>query len=42
VEEYLVVNEEAIKRPTMNDGHIKRFGEDGRFPKREWHLSREW
>ena len=40
--DHLVANEEAIKILAMNDDHVEKIGEDGRFPKRERRPSREW
>ena len=42
VRDHLVANEEAIEIPENNDGRIERFGKDGRYPKREQRLPKEW
>ena len=34
VEDHLVANENIIEKPTEYDGHVERFGKDGRYPKR--------
>ena len=42
VRDTLVANEEAIEIPVKNDGHIERFGNDGRYLKRERRPPGEW
>jgi hypothetical protein len=37
VGDHLIANEEAIEIPMENDGHLKRFGKDGRYLKKERH-----
>ena len=39
---HLVANEEAIKIPAKNDGHVEKFGKDRRYPKRERHPPGKW
>ena len=42
VGDHLVANEETIEIPAENDGHVERFGKDGRYPKRERRPPGEW
>ena len=42
VRDHLIVHKEAIKIPMENNGHVKRFGKDGRYPKGERRLLGEW
>jgi hypothetical protein len=34
--------EEAIKIPVENDGHAEKVNKNGRYPRREWRLLKEW
>ena len=42
VGDHLIANEEAIEFLADNDGRIERFGNDEKYPKREWRPPGEW
>ena len=42
VGDHLVANGEVIEIPPENDGHIERFGKDGKYSKRERCMFRKW